>query len=115
MAKVVVVNEKSAVVGFLINVVGLGFFGFDRYYKGDFILGTFKLIMGIFMAIGGFLFGAYLLTDEASQAIENGNTFLLYSRYVIVGYLFLWILDFILVPLGIIKDNAKKRAKLAMS
>ncbi|KAA8709855.1 hypothetical protein [Helicobacter canis] len=115
MAKVVVVSEKSAVLGFVINLLGLGFFGFDRFYKGDFILGTFKLIMGVFMAIGGLFFGFYLVTDEASQAIENGNTFLQYSRYVVGGYFFLWIFDFILVPLGIIKDNAKKRAKLAMS
>lgn len=103
MAKVIVVaNEKSAVLGFIINLLGLGWFGFDRFYKGDFILGTFKLIMGIFMvfmAIFGFLF-LPLIID---------------SRYVVVGYLVLWILDFILVPLGIIKDNAKKRAKLAMS
>ena len=35
-----------------------------------------------------------------------------YCAYV---YAFLAICDFILVPLGIIKDNAKKRAKLAMS
>ncbi|MCI7410657.1 hypothetical protein [Helicobacter bilis] len=115
MAKVVVVSEKSAVLGLVINLLGLGFFGFDRYYKGDFILGTFKLIMGIFMTIGGIYFDACLLTDEASQTIENGNTFLLYSRYVIVGYAFLAVCDFILVLLGIIKDNAKKRAKLAMS
>lgn len=115
MAKVVVVSEKSAVLGFIINLLGLGFFGFDRFYKGDFILGTFKLIMGIFMILGGFYFGMFVFGDTAQQAIENGNTFLLYSRYVIIGYLFLWALDFILVPLGIIKDNAKKRAKLAIS
>lgn len=97
MAKVIVVaNEKSAVLGFIINLLGLGWFGFDRFYKGDFILGTFKLIMGM----GGIVVA--LLFDK-------------YGHYAIVGYLFLWILDFILVPLGIIKDNAKKRAKLAMS
>lgn len=36
MAKVVVVSEKSAVLGLVINLLGLGFFGFDRYYKGGF-------------------------------------------------------------------------------
>ena len=105
MAKVVVVSEKSAVLGFIINLLGFGWFGFDRFYKGDFILGTFKLMMGIFMvfmAIFGFLFLPLIIDNP-------------YSRYVVVGYLVLWILDFILVPLGIIKDNAKKRAKLAMS
>lgn len=96
MAKVVVVSEKSAVLGFIINLLGFGWFGFDRFYKGDFILGTFKLMMGM----GGIVVA--LLFDK-------------YGHYAIVGYLVLWILDFILVPLGIIKDNAKKRAKLAMS
>lgn len=105
MAKVVVVSEKSAVLGLVINLLGLGFFGFDRYYKGDFILGTFKLIGGVVFFMGWIFW--YLYLSQVDEIPWWG-----YCAYV---YAFLAICDFILVPLGIIKDNAKKRAKLAMS
>ncbi|STP11756.1 Uncharacterised protein [Helicobacter cinaedi] len=105
MAKVVVVSEKSAVLGFIINLLGLGFFGFDRFYKGDFILGTFKLIGGVVFFMGWIFVYPYLMKVEETPWWG-------YCAYV---YAFLAVCDFILVPLGIIKDNAKKRAKLAMS
>lgn len=41
--KVVLVPLKSAMVGFLLAFIGLGWFGIDRFYKGDIMLGLFKL------------------------------------------------------------------------
>lgn len=105
-AKIVVVNEKSAVLGFIINLLGLGWFGFDRFYKGDFIFGTFKLIGGVV-----FFMGFIVWYFVAATGVEIPS----WIGYCAGAYGFLVICDFILVPLGIIKDNAKKRAKLAIS
>lgn len=33
--KVIFVATKSAAVGFVLNCIGLGFYGVDRFYKGD--------------------------------------------------------------------------------
>lgn len=31
----IIVKQKSAVIGFVLNCIGLGFYGVDRFYKGD--------------------------------------------------------------------------------
>lgn len=31
----IIVKQKSALVGFLLAFIGLGWFGIDRFYKGD--------------------------------------------------------------------------------
>ncbi len=92
--KVVVANLKSPVVGFVIAWL-LGWFGVDRFYKGGIIsilLGIVKLILGLF-AIGIFF------------VVDGGSL-------VILSYVVWYLLDFILVPLGIVLDN---RRKLAMA
>ena len=96
-AQVVIVKQKSALVGFLLAFVGLGWFGIDRFYKGDIKIGLFKLFCPILallvLALGGL-----------SQA------FIVASAIIAVIGCFFWLLDWILVPLGISRDNAKRLA-----
>lgn len=92
-ADIVVVNQKSALVGFLLALIGLGWFGIDRFYKGDTKIGLFKLFCPFLVLVA--LFG-----------FQSTN-----AAIVILGIgCFFWLLDWILVPLGISRDNAKKLA-----
>lgn len=91
--KVVLVPLKSAMVGFLLAFIGLGWFGIDRFYKGDIMLGLFKLFCPL-LALIAFAAG---LSTAALVIIAIGC--------------FFWFLDWILVPLGISRDNAKKLAQ----
>lgn len=91
--KVVLVPLKSAMVGFLLAFLGLGWFGIDRFYKGDIMLGLFKLFCPL-LALIAFAIG---LSTAAMVIIAIGC--------------FFWLLDWILVPLGISRDNAKKLAQ----
>lgn len=91
--KVVLVPLKSAMVGFLLAFIGLGWFGIDRFYKGDIMLGLFKLFCPILALI---VFAAGLSTA---------------ALVIIAIGCFFWFLDWILVPLGISRDNAKKLAQ----
>ena len=96
-AQVVIVKQKSAMVGFLLAFVGLGWFGIDRFYKGDIKIGLFKLFCPILallvLALGG-LSQAFIVASVIIAAIGC----------------FFWLLDWILVPLGISRDNAKRLA-----
>ena len=89
----IIVKQKSALVGFLLAFIGLGWFGIDRFYKGDIMLGLFKLFCPI-LALIAFAAG---LSTAALVIIAIGC--------------FFWFLDWILVPLGISRDNAKKLAQ----
>lgn len=89
----IIVKQKSALVGFLLAFLGLGWFGIDRFYKGDTMLGLFKLFCPI-LALIAFAAG---LSTAALVIIAIGC--------------FFWCLDWILVPLGISRDNAKKLAQ----
>lgn len=89
----IIVKQKSALVGFLLAFIGLGWFGIDRFYKGDIMLGLFKLFCPILALI---VFAAGLSTA---------------ALVIIAIGCFFWFLDWILVPLGISRDNAKKLAK----
>lgn len=40
----IIVKQKSALVGFLLAFIGLGWFGIDRFYKGDIMLGLFNRV-----------------------------------------------------------------------
>lgn len=91
--KVVLVPLKSAMVGFLLAFIGLGWFGIDRFYKGDIVLGLFKLFCPILALIAW------------------GVGYPTAALVIIAIGCFFWFLDWILVPLGIVKDNARKLAK----
>ena len=47
----IIIKQKSALVGFLLAFIGLGWFGIDRFYKGDIMLGLFKLFCPILALI----------------------------------------------------------------
>ena len=89
----IIVKQKSALVGFLLAFIGLGWFGIDRFYKGDTMLGLFKLFCPLLALI---IFAAGLSTA---------------ALVIIAIGCFFWFLDWILVPLGISRDNAKKLAQ----
>lgn len=109
---VVVANLKSPVVGFVLALF-LGWLGVDRFYKGGFLsifLGIIKLIFGVMLVffgltlIAGFgwlLLASVLVVDKDSQQVIN---------IVFIGYAVWYILDLILVPLGIVLDNRRKLA-----
>ena len=89
----IIVKQKSALVGFLLAFIGLGWFGIDRFYKGDIMLGLFKLFCPLLALIAW------------------GVGYPTAALVIIAIGCFFWFLDWILVPLGISRDNAKKLAK----
>ena len=89
----IIVKQKSALVGFLLAFIGLGWFGIDRFYKGDIMLGLFKLFCPILALIAW------------------GVGYPTAALVIIAIGCFFWFLDWILVPLGISRDNAKKLAQ----
>lgn len=130
---VIITSQKSAIIGFVLNLLGLGFYGLDRLYKGDKWLGLLKFISSIncmiMIAPAVFLLPPLLNGDlgifDTIKAIfqavisektdENENIvllFLLFSMLSLFHFCVWWPVDFILVPLGIVKDNARKRAMM---
>lgn len=89
----IIVKQKSVLVGFLLAFIGLGWFGIDRFYKGDIMLGLFKLFCPILALIAW------------------GVGYPTAALVIIAIGCFFWFLDWILVPLGISWDNAKKLAQ----
>ena len=128
-AQVVIVKQKSAMVGFLLAFVGLGWFGIDRFYKGDILLGFVKLVLSInsiIMITPGIIWLSYVLNADLSfldiirglfEVLMSGNAnssivFVAFCVLAVFHFFVWWPLDFILVPLGIARDNKRKLAKI---
>lgn len=129
----IIVKQKSALVGFLLAFIGLGWFGIDRFYKGDKWLGLLKLVSSI-NCIVMFLYGAFAwLVAFINSDLSFFESFILFvkgmfqaiikegfssefcfvlSSFLSFFHMFIWWpADFILVPLGIVIDNKRKLAK----
>ena len=101
---VVVANLKSPVVGFVLALF-LGWLGVDRFYKGgsvSILLGIIKLICGLSLVFGWILIAFVLVV--ANEDLQTAISI------AIAVYVLWYILDLILVPLGIVFDNRKKLA-----
>ncbi len=103
--KVVVMPLKSPVIGFVLALF-LGWLGVDRFYKGNVLLGIIKLIGGLIFFVCGALAWVFI-----SWLIESGSSLGMTIGVAGLIYILWYILDLILVPLGISRDNAKKLAQ----
>lgn len=107
---VIIAPLKSALIGFVLNLLGFGFFGIDRFYKGDTLLGFVKLVSGIngiimmLPAVG--LVGYVLDTNSSfldiinslSETIMSGNAdssiVIVVFCVLAVFHLFVWSFGF---------------------
>lgn len=101
---VVVANQKSPLIGFILALF-LGWLGVDRFYMGGtkgIVLGVIKLVcvLIIFMVCIIFRRMLFFAGDEA-QIIMS---------VILFAYIFLYIGDLICVPFEIINANRKKIA-----
>lgn len=103
---VVVANLKSPVVGFVLALF-LGWLGVDRFYKG----GSVSILLGVFKLIGGLMFVVYVNFWLFFGMLMVSNSDIGAAIGVAVSIYLLWyVLDLILIPLGISLDNRKKLA-----
>ncbi len=126
---VIIAPLKSALIGFVLNVLGFGFFGIDRFYKGDTLLGFVKLVLSInsiIMIAPAVIWLSYVLNADLGfldiikglfEVLMSGNAdssilVVVFCVLAVFHFFVWWPLDFILVPLGISRDNAKKLAQI---
>lgn len=108
--KVVIISQKSAVVGFVLSVF-IGMFGIDRLYKGDKLLALLKFICAIaflFCWLGYYMEMSMMLVFATQEPLVIfASKPLLFCAFDVLWYF----ADWILVPLGISRDNARKLAE----
>lgn len=98
---IVVANLKSPVIGFVLALF-LGWLGVDRFYSG----GVVNIVFGIIKLI--FFFVASVSLIVAPFSLMVGDDVMMYAMILYGGYIALYVLELIFVPLGISLDNRKK-------
>ena len=105
-----IVSQKSAVIGFVLSVF-IGMFGIDRLYKGDKVLALLKFLcaLGFLFCFLGYLMemGFTLLFAFQEPLAIFASKPLLFCAFDVLWYF----ADWIFVPLGISRDNARRLAE----
>ena len=90
-------SPKSPAIGLVLGIF-LGWLGVDRFYKGDIMLGVFKILLCVAPAL---LF--------ASAAKTNSDAELMVASVIMCAGLIWCFADLFLVYIGIKKDNLNRR------
>lgn len=90
-------SPKSPAIGLVLGLF-LGWLGVDRFYKGDIMLGIFKILLCVAPAL--------LL---ASAAKTNSDAELMVASVIMCAGLIWYFADLFLVYIGIKKDNLNRR------
>ena len=111
-SQVVVVKQKSAILVILMYVFSggfLGYIGVDRFYKGDYVLGFIKLLMGSMGIFLGIMYGVTFVIGAIFTGEMIGFSLGAVVAFGVVGIYLLWVfIGFFLVPINIMIKNARQ-------
>ncbi|TQR27809.1 NINE protein [Campylobacter sp. MIT 97-5078] len=101
------ISFKNPIIGLLFGFF-MGIFGFDRFYKGDTILGIFKIILFV-LCIGLFIVAIIILVGFRYE--DLAIVLFIASGLTLLASLIWWFIDLFMVYFGIKKDNFTKTMK----
>ncbi|NDJ27668.1 NINE protein [Campylobacter sp. MIT 19-121] len=103
MQSLMCISFKNPVVGLLFGFF-MGIFGFDRFYKGDTILGVLKIILFV-LCVVLFVSGIVILATSGFRDEEQAIALLVCLGLAFLASLIWWFVDLFMVYFGIKKDN----------